>query len=135
MQGTQKECPIVVLPFTQRNKRQEDNILSKNDFHSTAPFHIPFQRLETPVFSCRIDNHVIVIAIQILIGLFQASLVLGPHPIQIASRTMCVILKVICAGVDFGSGTKTSPKLLGQWTFIFAIYKAIIIAHGYVKKS
>ena len=72
------------------------------------------------IFPCRIDNQQIIITIQILIGLSQASLVPRPHPMQIASRTMCVILKVICAGVGFGSGTETSPKLLGQWTFIIA---------------
>jgi len=31
MQGTQKEYPIVVIPFTQRNNRQEDKKHSKYD--------------------------------------------------------------------------------------------------------
>ena len=67
------------------------------------------------VFSCRVDDHVIiVIAIQIFIDLSQACLIPRPHPIQIASRT--VILKVICTGIGFGSGTETSPKLLGHST-------------------
>ena len=42
---------------------------------------------------------------------YPTSLVPRPHPARVSLPLLCAILKAICAGIGFGSGTETTIQL------------------------